>query len=530
MIAIRARCLERASMPGQQALRIVHGLPFDDRRRTMSQGTLRGFKETGAEFLAISRFIGGSRYLLHPRFRMRREKTRILLYSFVPELGTLAGSYHMLHPRTAILLSLFDGERTFDDVVDTFRYIIDDQTAPADALRGIRRLLGNLLADNPKLLVEPKDESSRNPYQPSPFDFIIDADLVDLTTTNPVLDFPLTVNFHLNLSCNRKCLYCYAPSHTEEREHMPVSRFIELFEEATENGAAEVQFAGADPLLNPDVVQLTAEVVKRGYSPFISTKQYVSPERARSFAEAGLEYMQISLDSVDPTEAALLTGCDRYLDLALRSIDHLQAAGIKVRIKAVATGLNIAGIPRLIRAMAAREVVSVLVDAYGRSVFRHTDDLWAPNDAIARCLAEIPAIQREFPRCTIITTLEPWHPSDREQRVANWKKRAACSAGRSSMMIMTDGSIIACDQVPVQDAFILGDVSRSSIREQWHSAGMRRMVYPGRESMNEPCRSCDDYEQCCLEGGRCLRDVFVAFGTAADGDPKCPRIDVQNRY
>jgi hypothetical protein len=52
-------------------------------------------------------------------------------------------------------------------------------------------------------------------------------------------------------------------------------------------------------------------------------------------------------------------------------------------------------------------------------------------------------------------------------------------------MIMTDGSLIACDQVPVQDEFILGYVSRSSIRE---------------------------------------------YGTAVDGDPKCPRIDIPNRY
>lgn len=491
---------------------------------------LRGYKEINADFRTISDFVGGSRYLLHPRFRMRRERSRILLYSFVPALGTLAGSYHMLHPRTAILLSLFDGDRTFDDVVDSFRYIIDDETPREDARRGLGRLLGNLLVDTPKLLVEPIDPCYRSPYRPSPFDFIIDAGQVDLTTTNPVLDFPLSVNFHLNLSCNRKCRYCYAPSHVQEREHMPVSRYIELFEEASEGGAAEVQFAGADPLLNPNVVMLTAEVVKRGYAPFISTKQYVSLELAQRFAETGLEFMQISLDSMDPKMAALLTGCDGYLDMALRSIAHLQAAGIKVRIKAVATGLNIDGIPCLIHSLAARNVVSVLVDAYGRSVFRHSDDLWVPNEAIDKCLAEIPAIQCEFPNCTIITALEPWYASGREQRTLNWKKRAACSAGRSSLMIMTDGSIIACDQVPVQDGFILGSVSRSTIREQWQSAGMRRVVYPGRETLNNPCRSCEEYEQCCFEGGRCLRDVFVAFGTAVDGDPKCPRIDIPNRY
>ncbi len=470
------------------------------------------------------------KYILNPRYRLRRENARILLYSYEKKSVTLAGKYMMLHPRSAILLCLFNGKRAFAEIVEMFCFIIDDKTSMSDAENGLKNILDWLLGENPELLIHAEPGTFPDTDQPSPYDYILENGQIELATPNPVLDFPLSLNFHLNLECNRKCLYCYAPSHIKERSSMPIGRYMELFDEAVANGVGEIQFGGADPLLNPNIIKLTTEVIKRGFDPFISTKQFVSKSLAREFADLGLTTMQISLDSVDVEIAGQLTGCPGYLKIAISSIENLQLAGIDVRIKAVATGLNIDGIPDLCRTVAEKDVVTVLIDAYGRSTFRHNDYLFVPNEKIADCLEKISEINQEFNNCQISTSLEPYLPPDQKQRARNWADRASCSAGRSAMTIMTDGTILVCDQVPIEKDFMLGSVAHSSIKDQWQSHRMREIVYPKQFTLNEPCRSCEDFAKCCTEAGRCVRDVFIAFGTSNDGDPKCPRIDLPNRY
>lgn len=310
---------------------------------------------------------------------------------------------------------------------------------------------------------------------------------------------------------------------------MPLEKYIELFDEAKRNGAMDIQFSGADPLLNKNFIRLTKEVVDRGYSPFVSTKQFVSKSLARQIKDAGLREMQVSLDSFDDEIAALLTGCSGYKKMALASIENLLEVGIEVRVKAVGTGVNLEGIPTMVRELARRRVKSVLIDGYGRSVFRHEEYLYATNEDIVRCKEELKAVEAEFPDCTIMTTIEEYFPTNSEERAEAWKNRASCSAGRSQLTIMTDGTIVCCDQVPATSDFFLGSVADSTLAEQWGNEKIERFLNPRKENLEEPCRSCDLFDDC-NHRGRCVRDVYVAFGDVKNGDPKCPVINMPDRF
>lgn len=496
----------------------------------MRTGRLLLYTDQTVQYPLVDGISFDKKYLLNPRFRIRAEPSRILLYSYDTALGRLSGGYHFLHPRTAILLALMDGKRTFEEVAEAFSFVMCDDVPEDVSKTGLRNLVEKLQEYNRDIIVEPRGAVLEQLNRPSPSDFVIDSSQIDLETFNPRLAFPLTVSFHLNLECNRGCIYCYAPSHTPERPHMPVSRYIELFDEVKAKQAGEIQFAGADALLNPNIVPITAAALERGYDPFLSTKQYVSPELASAFADIGLPFMQVSLDSADPQIAAHLTACSGYRDIAYRSIANLQNAGIKVRVKAVATSLNIDGIPELARELGRRNIDSLMVDAYGRSVFRHNDGLFPSNEAIASCLEKVEEARREFPAMTVMASLEPYYEQSKSERAAKWGGRAACSAGRSSLTIMTDGTVLTCDQVPVAAEFLHGSVKEMSIEEVWNSPAVQHLVYPQQSALDEPCRSCGDYLTCCNEGGRCLRDVYIAFGNASSGDPKCPRIDIAARY
>lgn len=469
-------------------------------------------------------------YILNPRFRLRAESTRVLLYSYESGLNSLADTHYTIHPCLAILLALMDGKRTFSQVAEAYDYVIGcDPSSCKECMKDRRHMVDWLRKREPDILVEPLGTPLEETTRLSPMDFVIDGANVDCKTPNPRLDFPLSITFHLNLGCNRSCIYCYAPSQIKELPHMPVSRYIELFDEALEKKVGNIQFGGADALLNPEVLPLTSAVLERGFDPQISTKQYVSPELAGKFADLGLPEMQVSLDSVDPQTAAKMTGCPEYLSIAYKSIENLKNAGIVVRAKAVATAMNIEGIPALIREMERRGVESLLVDTYGRSLFRHSDDLFASNEAMAECQLAMDAYRRNNPKMTVLGNCEPYHAPPKALRELMWETRAACSPGRSALTIMTNGSILLCDQVPVTSDFIFGSVSEESIEEVWKSDTMHNLVFPPKMELQEPCRTCDEYLACCNDGGRCLRDVYFAHEIVTGGDPKCPRVDIPIR-
>lgn len=480
--------------------------------------------------MPVGELSAEKRYILNPRFRLRKESTRVIVYSFEKDVNTLTGTYYMIHPGLAIFIALMDGERTLEQVAEAWDYVMDTCGACDECQTERWCMVEDLLKKEPDLLVEPLGSELEKSTRLSPLDFVINGKDVDLKTPQPRLDFPISLTFQLNIECNRKCIYCYTPSHTKERPHMPVARYIELFDEACSKGIGSIEYSGADPLLNPNVLPLTSALLERGFDPLISTKQHVSSELARSFADIGLPQMQISLDSADLKTAAKMTGCRDYLKIALASIANLIQAGITVRTKTVVTSMNIHGIPELIRVLDESGVDSVLIDSYGRSLFRHSDELFASNEARKACQSAIVAYRAQDTRMKIVGNLEPYSPPSKEGRATTWRERAACSPGRSALTIMTDGSVILCDQVPVIDEFILGSVRDHSIEEVWRSDAIERLVYPSQQDLQDPCRTCDDFLECCIKGGRCLRDVYMAFETSVGGDPKCPHVDIPFRY
>ncbi len=465
------------------------------------------------------------KYIINPRFRMRPESGRVVLYSYDSELGGLSARHYMLHPRIAILLALMDGTRTLGDVIHAFSYIMDIEAVGAALAFDAKHILEDVRKREPSIFVEPRQTTLEHATRYDPLDFAIEAAPESDSAMRIRLDFPLSIAVHLNLQCNRRCVYCYAPSHVSERAHMPVARYDELFAEARARGAAEVRFCGSDSMLHPKVSEITAAVLGKGYDPGLSTKQYVSKSRAREFAGIGLPVMQVSLDSADPDVAARMTDCRDYLNIAFGSIENLKNAGVRVRVKAVATSINIRGIPDLICQLEDRGVDLLLIDTYGRSLFRHRDSLFASNQDLASCRQFVADYRRSGGKMRLLGGIEPYGEHPEAEKATRWRTRAACGAGRTNITIMTDGAVLVCDQVPVEPDFVFGSVRDTSIAELWNSEDIGRLVYPLQSELHPPCNTCSEFVECCRTGGRCLRDVYIATGSARGGDPKCPLVN-----
>ncbi len=156
--------------------------------------------------------------------------------------------------------------------------------------------------------------------------------------------------------CNLRCQYCMP---AEGLDWMPteetltddeLNRLIRIGVEVL--GVRDVRFTGGEPLLRrglPAIVAATKALPSRPRTAMTSNGLGLK-HTAKALAEAGLDRVNISLDTIDPATFATITRRDRLADV----IDGLQAASdaglAPVKVNAVLLrGINDAEVPDLLR-------------------------------------------------------------------------------------------------------------------------------------------------------------------------------------
>ncbi len=140
--------------------------------------------------------------------------------------------------------------------------------------------------------------------------------------------------------CNLRCSYCMPPDFADwlPGDHLlTVAELLTVIDIATEHGITNIRLTGGEPLLRPDVPELVKGIRALPRPPRISltTNGLRLVELAQPLADAGLERVNISLDTLDRERFARLTFRDRFDDV-LAGIEAAQRAGLRpVKVNAV---------------------------------------------------------------------------------------------------------------------------------------------------------------------------------------------------
>jgi cyclic pyranopterin phosphate synthase len=140
--------------------------------------------------------------------------------------------------------------------------------------------------------------------------------------------------------CNLRCTYCMPPDFADwmPGEHLlSVDELLTVIEIAVEQGIDSIRLTGGEPLLRPDVVEIVARINALPNPPRISltSNGLRLVALAKPLADAGLERVNISLDTLDRERFAKLTHRDRF-DQVIAGIEAAQAAGLTpVKVNAV---------------------------------------------------------------------------------------------------------------------------------------------------------------------------------------------------
>src|SRR4051794_30499855 len=156
--------------------------------------------------------------------------------------------------------------------------------------------------------------------------------------------------------CNLRCTYCMPAEGLPwlpKAELLTDDEIVRLVDIAVRLlGVDEVRFTGGEPLVRPGVVGLIARVARLRPRPHISlTTNGIGLARlAADLKTAGLDRVNVSLDTLDEEVFRKLTRRDRFADV-VAGLEAAAAAGLEpVKLNSVLMrGINDEGAPDLLR-------------------------------------------------------------------------------------------------------------------------------------------------------------------------------------
>ncbi|MBW6469781.1 MAG: GTP 3',8-cyclase MoaA [Methanosarcinaceae archaeon] len=128
--------------------------------------------------------------------------------------------------------------------------------------------------------------------------------------------------------CNYDCIYCHHEGYTNSRGEMSVETISNIVHAASEMGVNKVKFSGGEPLIRKDFEHILSSLPKlRDVSA--TTNGTLLKERAQDLKDAGLDRVNISLDSLDPKKYKFITNSSQnMLDGVLDGVHSAVDAGL----------------------------------------------------------------------------------------------------------------------------------------------------------------------------------------------------------
>lgn len=114
---------------------------------------------------------------------------------------------------------------------------------------------------------------------------------------------PLLVHIVPIRRCNIDCGYCN--EYDKVSKPVPTETMLERIDHLASLRTSVVAFSGGEPMLHPDLDALIARIRSHGMLAGLITNGYLmSPKRILALNEAGLDFLQISIDNLEPDEVS----------------------------------------------------------------------------------------------------------------------------------------------------------------------------------------------------------------------------------
>ena len=263
-------------------------------------------------------------------------------------------------------------------------------------------------------------------------------------------DHPLLAHIIPMRRCNLACTYCN--EFDDFSKPVPIDEMYRRIDKLGALGTSVVTISGGEPLMHPELDDVIGRIRANGMIAGLITNGYLLvAERIQRLNRAGLEWLQISIDNVNPDEVSKksLKVLDRKLQLLAEHADfHVNnnsvvGSGISHPQDALAIG------KRAIE-LGFTSTIGIIHDGSGQ--------LQPLNDEERRIFHEMQALEKSS-----FTRVNAFQDNIARGLPNDWR----CRAGARYLYICEDGLVHYCSQQRGYPGVPLATYTRDDLRREY---------------------------------------------------------------
>ncbi|RLF15097.1 MAG: radical SAM/SPASM domain-containing protein [Thermoprotei archaeon] len=346
------------------------------------------------------------------------------------------------------------------------------------------------------------------------------------------LPAPFLIVWNFTNMCNLKCKHCYQRAEKPLPDELTLEEKLRIVDELDKAGVAAVALSGGEPTIHPHFLQIVKALSEREIYVAVATNgwKFADYDFLRRAKEAGLRYVEVSVDSANPKRHDWFRGVDGSWERAVKALENAVKLDMSHAMAVTITKFNlneVKDILDLAESIGVRRVVFFNFIPVGRGVAITNLDLdpverekflrKAYKEMKRRGL-EIEVTAPQYSRVVLQLSgkreISPTHfytGADPAIR-ALAQFIGGCGAGRIYAGIQPNGDLIPCVFMPIK----VGNLRESRFIELWNNALLLRKLR-NRDNLWGFCKVCP-YRNIC---GGCRARAYSYFGDPLGPDPGC---------
>jgi len=328
---------------------------------------------------------------------------------------------------------------------------------------------------------------------------------------------PFTLIAELSYQCPLHCPYCSNPvdiGHPRYRQELETGDWIRTFDQARGLGVLQLALTGGEPMLRRDLGELCAGARDAGlYSSLITAGTLFTLERARELKAAGLDHVQISIQSPNAEENDRIAG-NRSFEKKIAAARAARELDFPLTINCVLHRQNLDRIEELLDLtleLGAQRLELANTQYYGWAVLNQEallptwEQLERGEEAVKRFR------DRVGPKVDVLWVLPDMYEDLPKPCMGGW--------GRTAMVVAPNGDVLPCQAASTIPGLEFANVREHPLERIWNESDAFTR-FRGTEWMQEPCRSCPLGRQE-VDWGGCRCQALRLAGDPAAADPVC---------
>ena len=331
---------------------------------------------------------------------------------------------------------------------------------------------------------------------------------------------PKKLVISLTRCCFMQCKYCYAGA-IYTKNYIPEYNLnfhlIEhIIDEAKKFNIYEIDITGGDPFAREDIFQILDLFEKNGIKTNLSTKKLLDEDQIEKISHYKcIESIQISIDSIDDNEEAMLLRVNHYSTTHIKMIERMTEKNIHVKTNTVLTKVNIDNIWKLVKKLEDLGVCEIVLSPYMGNLFNRIDELFPSVEqymAFSKLLDTLQYTNINYPEFLKNFTEDSLHG----------KKENGCGAGIDGIIISPSGETFVCERLSYIDEYSLGNIGEISLAKIWNGNEVNKYYMPLMEKYKgTKCYKCSEFNYCVNVRGICYVHSLILNKKLYSPDNQC---------